>query len=260
MKKLITPLLLLLIATGLALTVWPFRNYIVPLKIGIEGNYPPFTKTEADGSITGFEVDLAHAFCAKLWARCELVNTKFNDLIPKLKTGELDGVMASLTITEKRLQEVDFSDSYYTVPSVWLATKGSFSSLMPGSLAGKKAAVLKDSPRANWLKEGYPELGIIQVAKETDVYAELAAKRVDLGLSSMLVAKTKFLNQPEGKDFTVVGEGVYLGGSSGVGVAVQKGNVSLRKRFNGAITDTIKSGDYERMAAKYFDFNLIDRK
>jgi arginine/ornithine transport system substrate-binding protein len=245
---------------GLVMVAWPLRNYIVPLKIGIEGNYPPFTKTEANGSITGFEVDLAHDFCQRMLARCELVNTKFDDLLLKIKNGELDAVMASLTITDKRRKEVDFSDSYYTVPSAWLAAERAFSSLMPGTLGGKKVAVLKGSPREAWLQSNYPELTIVPVAKETEVYAELSAKRVDLALSSMLVAKTKFLNQPEGKGFEVVGRGVYLGGAGGVGVAIQQGNDGLRKRFNKAITASIKSGGYKQMANRYFDFELIDRK
>jgi ABC-type amino acid transport substrate-binding protein len=249
----------LAVVAGLVLLAWPLRNYIVPLKIGIEGNYPPFTKTEANGSITGFEADLAHDFCWRMLARCELINTKFDDLLPKIKSGELDAVMASLTITEKRRKEVDFSDSYYTVPSAWLAANSSFSSLMPGTLSGKKVAVLKGSPREVWLQASYPELTIVSVAKETEVYTELVAKRVDLALSSMLVAKTKFLNAPEGNGFEIVGQGVYLG-SGGVGVAIAQGNNSLRKRFNKAIASSIKSGDYKQMASRYFDFELIDRK
>jgi arginine/ornithine transport system substrate-binding protein len=256
-----TPFFLgLLIVLGLALMTWPFRHFIVPLKIGIEGNYPPFTQTAADGSVTGFEVDLANDFCRRMWARCELINTKFDDLIPKLQSGEFDAVMASLTITEKRLKEVDFSDSYYSVPSAWVAGKGAFSTLMPGTLAGKKVAVLKGSPREAWLRANYTEMEIIAVAKETDVYSELTAKRADLVLTSMLVAKTKFLNQAAGKDFAVVGDGVYFSGGGGVGVAIQKGNQRLRKLYNRAINDSIRSGDYQAMAAKYFDFNLIDRR
>jgi arginine/ornithine transport system substrate-binding protein len=210
--------------------------------------------------VTGFEVDLANDFCRRMWARCELINTKFDDLIPKLQNGELDAVMASLTITEKRLKEVDFSDSYYSVPSAWVAAQGVFSTLMPGTLAGKKVAVLKGSPRETWLRANYTELEIIAVAKETDVYTELVAKRADLVLTSMLVAKTKFLNQPAGKGFVVVGDGLYFSGGAGVGVALQKGNQSLRKLYNRAINDSIRSGDYQTMAARYFDFNLIDRR
>jgi ABC-type amino acid transport substrate-binding protein len=249
-----------LFLAGIAMMVWPYRNYLIPIKVGVEGNYPPFTKTEADGSVTGFEIDLANSFCSRMRARCELVTTKFDDLIPKIQSGELDAVMASLTITEKRQKEVDFSDSYYTVPSAWLAPQGALTSMMPGTLADKKVAVLKGSPRESWIKTNYPELQIISVPKETDVYAELTSKRADIGMSSMLVAKTKFLNLPEGKGFAVVGEGVYIGGGGGVGVAVKKGNNSLRKRFTEAINQSIKTGEYKTLASRYFDFNLIDRK
>lgn len=259
-KRLTNLLLVLAVLIGLTLVAWPFRNYVVPLKVGIEGNYPPFSKTEADGHITGFEIDLANAFCARMWARCELVNTKFDDLLPKVKSGELDAVMASMTITEKRLKEVDFSDSYYTVLSAWVATKGSFGSLLPGTLVGKKVAVLKGSPRESWVRSQFPELTLVSVTKETEVYGELVAGRADLGMTSMLVAKTKFLNQPEGSAYDVIGQPVYIGSGGGVGVAVAKGNLALSKRFNRAIDGTIKSGDYKRMADRYFDFNLIDRK
>ncbi len=260
MSRITQFLLALLILVGVGLMAWPLRHFIVPLKIGIEGNYPPFTQTTSDGNVTGFEVDLAHDFCRRMWARCEMINTQFDDLIPKLKTGELDAVMASLTITEKRLKEVDFSDSYYSVPSAWIAARGAFNTLMPGTLAGKKVAVLKGSPREAWLRTNYAEMEIIAVAKETDAYAELQSKRADLAFSSMLVAKTKFLNLPEGKGFTVIGDGLYFSGGGGVGVALQKGNQSLRKLYNRAINDSIRSGDYQTMAARYFDFNLIDRR
>jgi arginine/ornithine transport system substrate-binding protein len=260
MKIFVRSLLVFLFIVGVTLAAWPFRNYLVPLKIGIEGNYPPFSKTEKDGQISGFEVDLANAFCDHMRARCELVNTKFDDLIPKIKSGELDAVMASVTITEKRLKEVDFSESYYTVPSAWIAPKGTYISLLPGVLNGKKVAVLKGSPRETWIKANFPEVEIIAVSKETDVYTELTTKRVDLAISSMLVAKTKFLALPEGKDFTVVGDGIYIGGGGGVGVVLQKGNTSLRKRFNNAINQSIKSDEYKALASRYFDFNLIDRK
>ena len=259
-QTLIKALVALLALLGVAMIAWPWRNYVVPLKIGIEGNYPPFTKTEADGQVTGFEVDLANDFCRRIRARCELVNTKFDDLIPKIKSGELHAVMASLTITEKRLKDVDFSESYYTVPSAWLAPKGAFSSLLPGLVQGKKAAVLKGSPREAWIQANFPELELVSVAKETEVYAELAAKRVDLAMSSMLVAKTKFLNQSEGAGFEVVGQGLYIGSGGGVGVAMKKGDRLLRKRFNDAIKASIQSGDYKTMAAKYFDFDLIDKR
>lgn len=258
MKKLALSLFVLLFAATTALVIWQWRNYIVPLKIGIEGNYPPFTKTEPDGSVTGFEIDLARDLCSRMRARCELVKTEFDDLIPKLNNGQLDAVIASLTITEKRQKEVDFSDSYYNVPSAWIAATGTLTSVMPGSMASKTVAVLKGSPREAWVQGNYREIKVMPVAKETEVYTQLIDKKADLALSSLLVAKTKFLNLPEGKKFEVVGSPVWLG--NGVGVAVKKGDSSLRYRFNLAIAATVNSGEYKKMASQYFDFDLRERK
>lgn len=258
MRKLVLSLFLLLFAATTALVIWQWRNYIVPLKIGIEGNYPPFTKTEPDGSVTGFEIDLARDLCSRMRARCELVKTEFDDLIPKLNNGQLDAVIASLTITEKRQKEVDFSDSYYNVPSAWIAATGTLTSVMPGSMGSKTVAVLKGSPREAWVQGNYREIKVMPVAKETEVYTQLIEKKADLALSSLLVAKTKFLNLPEGKKFEVVGSPVWLG--NGVGVAVKKGDSSLRYRFNLAIAATVNSGDYKKMASQYFDFDLRERK
>ena len=257
MRRLALSLFVLLFAATTALAVWQWRNYIVPLRIGIEGNYPPFTKTEADGSVTGFEIDLARDLCRRMRARCELVKTEFDDLIPKLNSGQLDAAIASLTITEKRQKEVDFSDSYYNVPSAWIAAAGSLSSVMPGSMAGKSVAVLKGSPRDTWVQGNYSEIKVVPVAKETEVYTQLTDKKVDLALTSLLVAKTKFLNLPEGKRFELVGSSVWLG--NGVGVAVKKGDTSLRYRFNLAIAASVGSGDYKKMATRYFDFDLRER-
>ena len=248
MKKLAISLFVLLFLAITTFAIWQWRNYIVPLKIGVEGNYPPFTKTEADGSVTGFEIDLANALCKRMRARCELVRTEFDDLIPKLDSGQLDAVMASLTITEKRQKQVDFSDSYYNVPSAWIAATGTLSSVMPGSMASKTVAVLKGSPREAWVQGNYREIKVIPVAKETEVFTQLTDKKADLAFSSLLVAKTKFLNLPEGKKFEVVGSPVWLG--NGVGVAVKKGDSSLRYRFNLAIAATVDSGDYKKMAGR----------
>lgn len=258
MKRTVFSLFGLLLVTTLVLAAWQWRNFIVPLRIGIEGNYPPFTKTEADGSVTGFEIDLARDLCKRMRARCELVKTEFDELIPKINSGELDAAIASLTITEKRQKEIDFSDSYYNVPSAWIAARGGLTSVMPGSMAEKTVAVLKGSPRESWVQANYREIKLAPVTKETEVYSELTSQKADLALTSMLVAKTKFLNTTEGKKYMVVGSPVWLG--NGVGVAVKKGDASLRYRFNLAIASSVESGDYKQMASRYFDFDLRERK
>jgi ABC-type amino acid transport substrate-binding protein len=250
-------------AAALGLTIWQWRHWLVPLRIGIEGSYPPFSKTEPDGSISGLEIDWAYMFCANMRARCQLVPTEFDSLIPDLQAGKLDAVMASLSITEKRMQLVDFSQSYYNVPSAWIAKRGRYQFVLPGEwLENKKAAVLKGSPRDQWLAENFRNLIRVPVASEADAYKALQDGSVDFAFTSMLVAKTKFLGAPEGADYEVVGRPTWLNNSGvggGVGAAVRKGDTSLRKAFDKAINASIRSGEYKQAATRYVDFELNER-
>ncbi len=87
--------------------------------------------------------------------------------------------------------------------------------------------------------------------------------RPDMGrrLHEQSLLQLQNLHQTKPIDFLmVVGDGLYIGGGGGVGVAVQKGDRLLRKRFNDAIKASIQGGDYKTMAAKYFDFDLIDKR
>lgn len=262
LKRLLPSFFVLVILAGLLLAAWPWRNYVVPLRIGIEGNYPPFSKTESDGTVSGLEIDWAHQFCAKMRARCTLIPLEFDQLIPELKGGRIDAIMASLSITAKRRKEVDFSDSYYDVPSAWLARTGAIHSVLPGGLmVGKSVAVLKGSPRESWVAANYPEMKLVPVAKETDGYALLAEGKVEMAFTSLLVAKTKFLPIPEGRSFAVVGQPTWLGNSDGgVGVALRQEDDTLRRRFNRAIAAAIESGEYKIAANRYVDFDLKERK
>lgn len=248
---------------ALALAAWQWRYWINPIRIGIEGGYPPFSKKEADGSISGLEIDWAHMFCANMRARCELVPTEFDQLIPDLQAGKLDAVMASLSITEKRLKLVDFSQSYYNVPSAWIAKTGQFQFVLPGAwLSSKKVAVLKGSPRDQWLGDNYKNLERVLVSSETEAYKALQSGASDFAFTSMLVAKTKFLGTPEGSGFEVVGKPTWLNNANsggGVGVAVRKGDASLKKVFDKAISASIGSGEYKKAAERYVDFDLNER-
>ncbi|MDT8990019.1 transporter substrate-binding domain-containing protein [Curvibacter sp. APW13] len=265
-KKSLRKLLVFTLAAGmigaLSLAAWQWRYWIKPIRIGVEGGYPPFSKKEADGSVTGLEIDWANLFCARMRARCELVPTEFDSLIPDLQAGRIDAIMASLSITEKRLKQVDFSQSYYSVPSAWIAKRGAYQFVLPGEWLGtKKVAVLKGSPREQWLVENYRNLERKAVSSEADAYKALSDGSADFAFTSILVAKTKFLGTPEGAGFEVVGNPTWLntGAGGGVGVAVRKGDVDMKKAFDKAIAATIRSGEYKQAAARYVDFDLNER-
>lgn len=245
-----------LLLAALALSFGAQAQTAGKLRVGVEGNYPPFSQLGADGKLSGFDIDIANAVCAQMKVECQLVQQEWDGMMPALNAKKFDIIVASMTITEERKKAADFSDPYYDVPSRFVAKAGAFKDHTAASLKGKKIIVLRNSPRAKYIQDTYKESEILLVAKEADVYMELAAGRGDIGFGSSVVSAEAFLKKPEGKGFAQVGNTVTLSGGSGVGIALRKGEDDLRNKVNAALKTIKTSGQYKSMAAKYFDFDI----
>ncbi len=228
------------------------------IRIGVEANYPPFSQMGTDGKFSGFDIDIANAICAQMKADCTLVSQEWDGMMPALNARKFDMIVASMTISEERLKVADFSDSYYDIPSTFIAKTGVFKDVTPASLKGKTIIVTRNTPRAKYIAEQYKDSQVLQVAKEADVTMELSAGRGDLGFGSSLAATTAFLKSPEGKSFSKVGPPINPSGNKGggTGIAMRKGEESLRSKVNLALKAITTNGVYKTLNDKYFDVNI----
>ncbi|VTU45482.1 transporter substrate-binding domain-containing protein [Variovorax sp. PBL-E5] len=102
-------------------------------RIATEGTYPPWSFKDAQGQLQGWDVDIAHALCEKMQARCEIVAQDWDGIIPGLVARKFDLIVASMAITEQRRQRVDFSDKYKETISRFVAKKGTPADVSPAA-------------------------------------------------------------------------------------------------------------------------------
>lgn len=257
MKKTVVALSLLLGLSGIASV-----NAALPqtVRIGTDATYAPFSSKDAKGDFVGFDIDLGNAMCSRIKVKCTWVGSDFDALIPSLKAKKIDAIISSLSITEKRLQEIAFSQPLYAANARLIAVKGSPIQPTPESLKGKHVGVLQGSTQEAYANDNWRSKGVDVVSYQNQdlIYSDLTAGRIAAAFQDEVAASEGFLKQPAGKTFDFAGASVkdkkYFG--DGTGIGLRKDDAELKAAFDKAFDEIRKDGTYDKLAKKYFNFNV----
>ncbi len=223
------------------------------MRIGTEGGYPPFNVTQADGSVTGFDLDIAFALCEKMKVECTIVSQEWNGLIPALQAKRFDFIAASMSITDERRQAIDFSAPYYTNKLNFVGKKGVPMDVSKEAMKGKVIGVQGGTIAGSWLEDNYPDTVMKAYDTQQKAYLDLSAGRLDGILADMFVNWT-WLETPEGSDYEFKGEPVYS--DDKIAMGIRKGDTKLKERLDAALKEIVEDGTYQAINAKYFPFSI----
>lgn len=227
-----------------------------PVKIGIAAEpYPPFASPDASGNWVGWEIDFINAVCKAAEMDCVITPVAWEGIIPSLTGGQIDAIMASMSITDERLQTIDFSDKYYNTPTVIVATKGAGMTPDPAGMAGKIIGVQVSTIHEAYAQKYFTDAAEIKTYQTTDEgFQDLAAGRIDASQADS-IAVDAFMATDAGKACceiigAVADDPAILG--KGVGVGLRKGEEELKAKFNAAIAKVRADGTYDAIWKPYF--------
>lgn len=249
MKRILTLALLCLVFC--AAPAFAQKTYIN----GIDPNYPPFAYVdEKTGQPAGFDVDCLNWIAKKMGFKIEHKPMAWDGIIPSLIAKQIDMIGSGMSITDKRRQQVDFSEPYWQVSRVFLVTKDS--KLTPEqilSTKGLKLGVQRGTSEAEAIRTEQKEKGYGFELRNYDscplAVEDLLNGRIQAALMDSLPAN----------DAISKGRAVKVCGTHGVpddfGVAIRKGDTELMKLINEGYKLLKADPIWKELQAKYLTKN-----
>jgi len=229
-----------------------------PLRMGVEGAYPPFNFVDSAGKVEGFDVDIGEALCARLARQCEWVVVPWDGLIPALQAGKFDVLMSSMTITAERSRQVLFTKPYYFSYGMMIANKGSGLTFTTEGLKGHTVGVQAATTHEAWLRDKFGDaIELHAYPSSDDMFLDFQNGRLD-AVFAEAPAMVPWMEANGGvKAYEQIGGNITdpaLG--TEIGIAVRKDDTELVTRLNAALDGIVADKTFAMIAKKYFSFQL----
>lgn len=219
------------------------------VRIATEGAYAPWNFLDDSGNPAGFEIDLGNAICEQAGISCEFVINDWDSIIPNLLAGNYDVIMAGMSITDERLETIDFTQNYFPPdPSKFIAASGA--DIDPSTLEGARVGVQGGTIQAAYAEENLGDNNtVVSFGTADQAMADLGAGNLDTILADG--AYLEPVVAASSGAFEFVGEDVMIG--NGVGGGLRKDEAELKATFDEALTALKQDGTVDELIAKWFD-------
>ena len=215
--------------------------------IASDSSFAPFVFQDDSNQYTGIDMDLIKAIAKDQGFTVEVTNPGFDAAINSVQTGQADGIIAGMSVTDARKKTFDYSDPYYTANSI-LAVKDSSNIKSYEELKGKTVGVKTGTASQTFLEENKSKYGysIKTFSDAASMYDSLNTGSVAAVMDDEPVVKYAI---KQGKKLKTPIEGTPSGQ---VAFAVKKGsNPELIEMFNNGLANLKESGKYQEILDKY---------
>jgi polar amino acid transport system substrate-binding protein len=231
---------------------------ITLIRFATEVDYPPFNYAGADGNPTGFNVELARLICDELKIPCTIQMRRFDTLLGSLAENRADAVAASIAVNAQTRERADFSDPYYRPAARFAARRqAALGDIRAEQLDGKKIAVVAGTAHDEYARALFTEAEIRRYPAAEAAREALRRGEVDL-LFADAFELSFWLNGSDSANCCAFVGGPFMESKmfgEGVGIAVRRGNDTLRLAINWALFRLWEKGKFTELWLRYFPIN-----
>lgn len=205
-------------------------------------------KDPATGNVEGFDIDIAKAIAKKVLGdenKIELKEVTSKTRIPMLKNGEIDAIIATMTITEERKKEVDFSDVYFLAGQSFLVKKDSSINGLKDMKKGMKIVTAKGSTSAKNIRASAPDLEVLEFENYAEAFTALKAGQGDALTTDNALLYGMAKQDPNYR----VTEETFT--EEPYGIAISKGDAEFVKTVNDLLKEMKENGEYDKIYEKW---------
>ena len=215
------------------------------LTIGTDFDYPPFTMLE-DGQPAGFEYAMMQEICSRIGLEVNYLSPQaFDTLVTQVAGGTtMDVAVSGITINDERLEEVDFTDSYYDSNLAIVTMKDS--DLTKDGLKDVKVGAQSGTSGEDWIKENVGDDKYTPYTAITEALLALRTGKIEALVYDAPVAEAHIAG--EYSDMAIL-ETIATGEQ--YGIAVNKDNAALTEAINGALAEMKADGTLIKLVSEY---------
>jgi polar amino acid transport system substrate-binding protein len=209
------------------------------LTVATCADYPPFEYYAEDGSLQGFDIELAKLIARQLQRGISFQVVDFVSVLAALETGNADIGISTISVTPERKKQFHFSNSYYTQALCALRLKNT-----PQSFSEKIIGCQAGSTMEDWVKKHHGKERCITMDENTQLVEALKSGQVDVVVIDGHQAQA-FCARNSGLTYENLGTA-----PSDYAIACAKGN-ALIQEINKALDFLKKSGELDALKRKY---------
>ena len=220
--------------------------------MGTNPDYPPFEFKDKDQQVVGSDIEIAKEIAKDLGVKLVIDEAQFDSLIPMLKSGKTDMILAGMNERPDRKKQVDFSDIYYTGEVVLVINKKDSNKIkslsdLKGKTVGAQLGSIPESIARAKLKDSE----VLPLGMVSDLVLQLKGNKMDAVIMDDIVGDAYVKNNT---DLTVIGE-TLQGDDAGFAVATRKGDTELMNEINKTLKRLKDEGKLQKFLEEAVELN-----